>query len=81
VAVPPRPTESEEAADLQDVFLVLNCADTVRFEASIRTRVLPETLSGTLTFGCSCSGTWPCNAPLEEPGADQRKRLVAPVFA
>ncbi len=33
----------------EDVILVLNTAETILYESSIRTRVLPEVLSGTLT--------------------------------
>ncbi len=33
----------------EDVILVLNTGETILYESGIRTRVLPEVLSGTLT--------------------------------
>jgi hypothetical protein len=58
VTDPSIPT-NQGAGTNQDMVLVLKTDDVVLYESGIKTRVLQETLSGTLTVRCRSTATWP----------------------
>uniref|UniRef100_A0A5Q5BFM3 Phage-related major capsid protein n=1 Tax=Mycobacterium sp. (strain MCS) TaxID=164756 RepID=A0A5Q5BFM3_MYCSS len=68
------------AATNEDVLYVLRASDLILWESGVRTRVLPETLSGQLTARLQVYGYLACSAARYPKSIVEIGGLTAPTF-